>query len=226
VPDTSGPPRADDDDAARITASNPGLVPDADADRAALTRAAYAFFQTFFSGHVTDPDPAVLRALRTTISDTKKVFAARASLLRAEARDHEQAASTGTEGAVADIAEAADALAREHLAHRLKTTLDTEALHLQTPNELGTVDDCLAALHLLCKALAKRSTEYHRPLNEDEWTVLDHVLTYTLLLIAAHDSPQQAGTPPETDNPPPRETPRPNLTTDRATRGRPSDELQ
>lgn len=224
MPDTSGPPRADDD-AARITASNPGLVPDADADRAALTGAAHAFFQTFFGGHATDPDPAVLRALRTTISDTKKLFAARAGLLRAEARDHEQAASTGTEGAVADIAAAAHALAHEHLVHRLKTILDTEALHLQTPNELGTVDDCLAALHLLCKAFAKRSTEHQRALNDDEWADLDHFLTYTLLLIAGHDGGQPPGTAPQQDNPP-RETPRPNASGHRTTRRRPNDEPQ
>lgn len=210
----------DDADAARITPQ-----PDAETDCAALNRAAHTFFTIFFSGHATDLDPAMLRALRTTISDTKKVFAARASLLRTEARDHEHAEGAGTEGVVADTS-SEDALAREHLAHRLKTILDTEALHLQTPNELGTVDDCLAALHLLCKAFAKRSTEHDRPLNDDEWTDLDHVLTYTLVLIAANDSPQRPGTPPETDNPPPRETPRPNLTTDRATRGRPSDELQ
>jgi hypothetical protein len=224
VPDdvshSGGQPPAEGADAARITPP----YPDAETDRAALGRAAHTFFTNFFSGNATDPGPAVLRALRTTISDTKKLFAACASLLSAEARDHESEAA-GTEGAVADLDEAADALVRDHLVHRLKSILDTEGLHLQTPNELGTVDDCLAALHLLCKAFAKRSTEHHRPLNDDEWADLDHFLTYTLLLIAGHDRRQPPRTAPQQDNPP-RETPRPNASGHRTTRRRPNDEPQ
>lgn len=212
-------PSGDDADAARITPPRP----DAETDRAALTRAAHTFFTTFFSGSATNPTPAVLRSLRITISDTRKGFAAHVSLVRAKDRDHVLGA--GTQGVPA-VGAAADALAREHLVRRLQTILGSEDPRLQTPNELSSIDDCLAALTLMCNALAKRSTKHDRPLNASEWADLDRLLIYSLMLVAAHDSRQAPDTPPQQGNPPPHETPRPDPTTHRVTRRRPSDEPQ